>query len=185
MGHVDRANNDGTRPSSGLVVSCLFPDERYYGEWRRHWIHLARPITIGILATVATGFVGGYLVKYDHTKFVIAVLGVWLGILGWVVLTVVAWHGRGRLVLTNVRLMTIEPRLVTSYITSYPLGRVRSLIYSASLLGRLLGYGTFEIEVVAEDPGDPEWWGVKRHTLMTNLSRPEDVYNLLSAQIFG
>src|SRR5215510_3500794 len=41
---------------SDLVRRYLFPTEKFRGEWRRHWVHLARNLAIGVLATFVLGY---------------------------------------------------------------------------------------------------------------------------------
>src|SRR5689334_19090264 len=74
-----------------LVARYLFPTERYRGEWKRHWIHLATSLAIGAGATVLLGYLAGYLARVDNNGLVAAAVVIWLGIIGWVAWRVVDW----------------------------------------------------------------------------------------------
>ena len=50
---------------SALVARYLFPTERYRGEWKRHWIHLTKPLLIGVVATFVLGYLSGFLARQD------------------------------------------------------------------------------------------------------------------------
>ena len=47
----DRVDLIATREPSDLVRRYLFPTEKFRGEWRRHWIHLVKRLSLGVLAT--------------------------------------------------------------------------------------------------------------------------------------
>ena len=60
-----------------LVARYLFPTERYRGEWKRHWIHLAKPIGIGAGATLLLGYLAGFLTKQDIDGLVTVAVLIW------------------------------------------------------------------------------------------------------------
>src|SRR5688500_2239623 len=57
---------------SNLVAKYLFPTERYRGEWKRHWVHLANHLLVGVVATFILGYLSGFLAKQEVT-------GLWAG----------------------------------------------------------------------------------------------------------
>ncbi|HEY8473093.1 MAG TPA: PH domain-containing protein [Natronosporangium sp.] len=136
---------------SQLIARYLFPTERFRGEWRRHPIHLAAPITVGIVATFVLGWLAGLLAQWEaggNYPTAILVL-LWLGVMGWVGWRVADWHF-DRFVLTNKRIMKVDG-LITRNVAMMPLLRVTDMKYVQSPLGRLLKYGTFVIESAGQD----------------------------------
>src|SRR5215472_15248458 len=55
----DRVDLIATREPSDLVRRYLFPTEKFRGEWRRHWIQVARRLIIGVVATLVLGYLAG------------------------------------------------------------------------------------------------------------------------------
>lgn len=131
----------GDEPSL-FVARYLFPTERYRGEWKRHWMHLAKAYAIGLtmggLAVAAT-------IRQINDRFA-----------GWIVAAIVAftvlwlmfrwasWYF-SRFIITNRRLMSAEG-LIVRRVAMIPLMRVTDLRYVQSPLGRMLNYGTFRLE---------------------------------------
>jgi uncharacterized membrane protein YdbT with pleckstrin-like domain len=69
---------------------------------------------------------------------------VWLGVIGWVLWDVAEWY-YDRFILTNKRIMIVEG-IVARKVAMMPLARVTDMKYTQTPLGRLLGYGKFEVE---------------------------------------
>jgi membrane protein YdbS with pleckstrin-like domain len=135
---------------SHLVARYLFPTERFRGEWKRHPIHLGWPISIGVIATFALGWLSGLIARWDGGTFPTAILVLlWLGVMGYVAWRVADWHF-DRFVLTNKRIMKIDG-IVTRNVAMMPLLRVTDMKYVQSPLGRVLNYGTFVIESAGQD----------------------------------
>lgn len=151
--------------ASELIRKYLFPTEKFRGEWRRHWIHLARVLSIGVLATFVLGYASGFFAKKNVPYALSILVVIWLGVMGWVLWAVVEWY-YDRFVLTNKRLMLIGG-IVSRNVAMLPLGRVTDMKYTQSALGRMLGYGTFEIESAGQDQA------LRR---VANLPNPTDLY---------
>jgi membrane protein YdbS with pleckstrin-like domain len=132
-----------------LVARYLFPTERYRGEWKRHWIHLATSLAIGAGATVLLGYLAGYLARVDNNGLVAVAVVIWLGVIGWVAWRVVDWYF-DRFILTNKRVMVVNG-IVTRKVAMMPLLRVTDMKYTQSALGRMLNYGTFVLESAGQD----------------------------------
>ncbi|MFI5932744.1 PH domain-containing protein [Actinoplanes sp. NPDC051494] len=132
-----------------LVSRYLFPTERYRGEWKRHWIHLSTPLLIGIGATLALGYLAGFLTKQDIGGMVTVAVLIWLGVMGWVAWKVGDWYF-DRFILTNKRVMVVNG-IVTRKVAMMPLLRVTDMKYEQSALGRMLSYGTFVLESAGQD----------------------------------
>jgi len=161
----DRVDLIATREPSDLVRRYLFPTEKFRGEWRRHWIHLAKRLALGILLTFILGYLAGYFAKQGiETGLTILVL-VWIGVISWVLWDVAEWY-YDRFILTNKRVMLIEG-IVARKVAMMPLARVTDMKYTQSPLGRVLGYGKFEIESAGQDQALRN---------VSNLPNPTDLY---------
>jgi membrane protein YdbS with pleckstrin-like domain len=131
------------------VARYLFPTEKFRGEWKRHWIQLAREFTIGAVATILMGYVTGWLTKHHYNSVRTAVLAIWAVIIIWVAFKVADWWF-DRFILTNKRVMVVSG-IFTRNVAMMPLLRVTDMKYVQSPLGRLLSYGNFELESAGQD----------------------------------
>jgi membrane protein YdbS with pleckstrin-like domain len=134
---------------SSLVARYLFPTERYRGEWRKHWIHLINHILVGALATLALGYLTGFLAKQDMPSLSVVAVVVYALVMGWVAWSVADWY-YDRFILTNKRVMVVRG-LITRNVAMMPLLRVTDMKYEQSPLGRMLNYGTFVLESAGQD----------------------------------
>jgi membrane protein YdbS with pleckstrin-like domain len=132
-----------------LVARYLFPTERYRGEWKRHWIHLSSPLAIGAGATLALGYLAGFLTRQNINGLVTAAVLLWLAVIAWVAWKVFDWYF-DRFILTNKRVMVVNG-IVTRKVAMMPLLRVTDMKYEQSALGRMLNYGTFVLESAGQD----------------------------------
>jgi membrane protein YdbS with pleckstrin-like domain len=132
-----------------LVARYLFPTERYRGEWKRHWIHLATPVLIGIAATFVLGYLSGFLARRDASGVTTVVVLIWLAIMGYVAWSIADWYF-DRFILTNKRVMVVNG-IVTRKVAMMPLLRVTDMKYEQSPLGRALSYGTFVLESAGQE----------------------------------
>lgn len=134
---------------SALVARYLFPTERYRGEWRKHWIHLINHILVGALATLALGYLTGFLAKQEMASLSVIAVVVYALVMGWVAWSVADWY-YDRFILTNKRVMVVRG-LITRNVAMMPLLRVTDMKYEQSPLGRMLNYGTFVLESAGQD----------------------------------
>src|SRR5689334_12890263 len=144
-GRIAPLNNEPSK----YVFRYVFATEKFRGEWRRHWIQLAREFSIGAIATVLMGYVTGWLTKHHYTTIRTAVLAIWAVILFWVGFKVVDWW-YDRFILTNKRVMVVSG-IFTRNVAMMPLLRVTDMKYVQPPLGRLLNYGNFELESAGQD----------------------------------
>jgi membrane protein YdbS with pleckstrin-like domain len=161
----DRVDLIATREPSELVRRYLFPTEKFRGEWRRHWIHLVKRLSIGVLATFVLGYLAGYFAKQNVTSALTILVLIWVIIMGWVLWDVAEWY-YDRFILTNKRVMLIEG-IISRNVAMMPLARVTDMKYTQSPLGRVLGYGTFELESAGQDQALRN---------VVNLPNPTDLY---------
>jgi membrane protein YdbS with pleckstrin-like domain len=160
--HVDFIT---TKDPSDLVRRYLYPTEKFRGEWRRHWIHLTRKLSIGVIATFILGYLAGYFAKRSITEALTVLVLVWIGVMSWVLWDVAEWYF-DRFILTNKRIMLIEG-IISRKVAMMPLARVTDMKYTQSPMGRVLSYGTFEIESAGQDQALRN---------VTNLPNPTDLY---------
>jgi membrane protein YdbS with pleckstrin-like domain len=151
---------------SSLVARYLFPTERYRGEWKRHWIHLSAPFLIGALATLALGYLSGFLVTMNApaAASTVAVV-IWLAVMGWVAWRFGDWYF-DRFILTNKRVMVVNG-IITRNVAMMPLLRVTDMKYEQSPIGRMLNYGTFILESAGQEQALRE---------VTHLPNPNELY---------
>jgi membrane protein YdbS with pleckstrin-like domain len=154
-----------TREPSDLVRRYLFATEKYRGEWRRHWIHLVKRLTIGVLITFVLGYLAGWFAKQGYQTALTILVIIWIAVISWVLWDVAQWF-YDRFVLTNKRVMLVQG-VVARKVSMMPLNRVTDMKYTQSPLGRLLGYGTFELESAGDE-----------HLLrnVPDLPNPTDLY---------
>lgn len=161
----DRVDLIATREPSDLVRRYLFPTEKFRGEWRRHWIALVRKLSIGVIATLLLGYLAGFFASKEQPTALTVLVLIWIGVMGWVLWDVAEWY-YDRFILTNKRVMLIEG-IISRKVAMMPLGRVTDMKYTQSPLGRVLGYGTFELESAGQDQALRN---------VPNLPNPTDLY---------
>ena len=136
-----------TQPSR-IVGRYLFDSERYCGEWRRHWIYVARWTLLGALSPFLVGYLVG-AINDNSNAIVKVVLVLWIGLLLFVGYKLMDWY-YDRFVLTDKRVMVVGG-IATRRVGMMPLARVTDMAYLQSPLGRLLNYGTFVLESAGQD----------------------------------
>lgn len=133
-----------------LVQRYLFPTEKFRGEWRRHPIELAKEIGIAVGATILLGLVAGYLGKGETgQRFTMFLVLGWFAVLVWTAWQIADWWF-DRFILTNKRVMVVSG-IITRNVAMMPLQRVTDMKYVQSPLGRVLNYGTFELESAGQE----------------------------------
>jgi len=161
----DRVDLIATREPSDLVRRYLFPTEKFRGEWRRHWIQLVKRLSIGVIATLILGYLAGYFASKQQPMVLTVLVILWLLVIGWVLWDVAEWY-YDRFILTNKRVMLITG-IIARNVAMMPLSRVTDMKYTQSALGRVLGYGTFEIESAGQEQALRN---------VPNLPNPTDLY---------
>jgi membrane protein YdbS with pleckstrin-like domain len=134
---------------SSVVQRYLFPTEKFRGEWKRHWIQLGREIIVALVATLVMGYATGYMAKNNIPSGVTIVILIWLVVMIWVAWRVGDWWF-DRFILTNKRVMLVNG-IITRKVAMMPLLRVTDMKYVQSPLGRMLNYGSFELESAGQE----------------------------------
>lgn len=153
------------------VEKYLLPDEAAVVATRRHWAVLIAP-TIAFLPVVV---VGGWLLLVDPDNRVTSSAGL-LVVLGSLVhygLRVGEWWMRHFIVSTRRVLLTSG--LVVRTVTLLPLRRITDLTWKETLLGQVLGYGTFRFESAGQQQALSE---------ITFLPGADVLYRRVSALLF-
>jgi hypothetical protein len=124
------------------VAKYLLPDERAVVATRRHWAVLIEPTAKFLPVFIA----GVWLLVLDPENRVTSSAGllVILAALGYYGLRVAEWWMRHFIVSTRRVLLTSG--VIARTVTLLPLRRITDLTWKETLLGQLLGYGTFRFE---------------------------------------
>jgi membrane protein YdbS with pleckstrin-like domain len=153
------------------VGKYLLPDEAAVVATRRHWAVLIEP-TVKFLPMVV---VGGWLLLLDPQNRVTNTAGllVLLGALGYYGLRVGEWWMRHFIVSTRRVLLTSG--VIVRTVTLLPLRRITDLTWKETLLGQVLGYGTFRFESAGQQQALSE---------ITYLPRADLLYRQVSGLLF-
>jgi membrane protein YdbS with pleckstrin-like domain len=124
------------------VQKYLLPAERAVVATRRHWAVLIEP-TFKFLPVF---LIGGWLLLFDPSNRISSAAGliVLVGALAYYGLRVAEWWMRHFIVSTRRVLLTSG--VVVRTVTLLPLRRITDLTWKETLLGQVLGYGTFRFE---------------------------------------
>jgi membrane protein YdbS with pleckstrin-like domain len=124
------------------VAKYLLDDEEAVLAVRRHWAVLIEPTVKFLPAFV----LGGWLLLLDPENRVSSTAGMLLLVaaLGYYALRVAEWWFRHFIVSRRRVLLTFG--VIVRTVTLLPLRRITDLTWKETLLGQLLGYGTFRLE---------------------------------------
>jgi membrane protein YdbS with pleckstrin-like domain len=153
------------------VQKYLLPDESAVVATRRHWAVLIEP-TVKFLPVFA---IGGWLLLFDPENRVTSSAGllVLAGALIYYGLRVGEWWMRHFIVSTRRVLLTSG--VIVRTVTLLPLRRITDLTWKETLLGQLLGYGTFRFESAGQQQALSE---------ITYLPRADVLYMKVSGLLF-
>ena len=141
-------------PAAGLpsraskdAAKYLLDEEEPVLSTRRHWAVLIEPTVKFVPAFAA----GGWLLLLDPENRVTSSVGlvVLVVALGYYGLRVAEWWMR-HFIVTRRRVLLTSGVIVRT-VTLLPLRRITDLTWQETLLGQLLGYGTFRFESAGQD----------------------------------
>jgi membrane protein YdbS with pleckstrin-like domain len=165
---------DGRRPRwSKDAEKYLLPHEQPpVVATRRHWAVLIVPVAKSLPPLV----VGGWLLVLDPDNRLTASVGLLLlvGALGYLALRAGEWWMR-HFIVTNRRVL-LTTGIIVRTVALLPLRRITDLTYKETLLGQLLGYGTFRFESAGQQQALSE---------ITYLPRAGVLYRDVSDLLFG
>jgi len=157
---------------SRLIAKYLLPGERVVAALRRHWLALLVP-----LAAAGGGLFVAVLLDIALPRSAAGPRDiVWLAwsaavwYLGW---EIVNWWS-DRFVVTDKRLMLVHG-LFRRDVDMMPLGKVTDMRYERTVLGRLLGFGSFVMESAGQDQA------LSRVKFVTG---PDELYQRICALVF-
>jgi uncharacterized membrane protein YdbT with pleckstrin-like domain len=154
------------------VEKYLLPGEDAVVVTRRHWAVLIEP-TVKFLPVFV---IGGWLLVFDPGNRVTSSAGllVIVGSLLYYGLRVGEWWMRHFIV--SRRRVLLTSGVVVRTVTLLPLRRITDLTWQETLLGQLLGYGTFRFESAGQDQA-------LRH--LTYMPDAQTRYREVSELLFG
>jgi uncharacterized membrane protein YdbT with pleckstrin-like domain len=154
------------------VEKYLLPGEDPVVVTRRHWAVLIEP-TVKFLPVVV---VGGWLLVFDPENRVTSSAGLLVigGSLLSYVLRVGEWWMRHFIV--SRRRVLLTSGVIVRTVTLLPLRRITDLTWQETLLGQVLGYGTFRFESAGQDQA-------LRH--LTYMPDAQTRYREVSELLFG
>ena len=174
MGGPAAPDPDGRRPRwSKDAEKYLLPHEQPpVVATRRHWAVLIVP-TLKALPVLAVGL---WVMLLDPDNRVTATVGLVLlaGALGYLALRGGEWWMR-HFIVTNRRVL-LTTGIVVRTVALLPLRRITDLTYKETLLGQLLGYGTFRFESAGQQQALSE---------ITYLPHAAQMYRRVSDLLFG
>lgn len=151
----------------------LLPGEHPVTEIRHHAIVLTKPALALALATLVAGWLD-LSVSIAQNDILGWVWLVWLAVFGWAAWQWVEWRNT-RVVATDRRIVRFEGWL-NHKVSMMPLKKVTDMGYERSVLGRLLGYGTFVLESAGQD---------QALSRITFVPHPDENYRAICAVVFG
>jgi membrane protein YdbS with pleckstrin-like domain len=170
---MTRPANKPLPPRAGKdVAKYLLEDEKAVVATRRHWAVLIEPTMKFLPVFVA----GGWLLLHNPDNRVTSSAGlvVVLGALVYYGLRVGEWWMRHFIVSTRRVLLTSG--IIVRTVTLLPLRRITDLTWKETLLGQVLGYGTFRFESAGQQQALSE---------ITFLPDAGDLYRRVSALLFS
>jgi uncharacterized membrane protein YdbT with pleckstrin-like domain len=154
------------------VEKYLLPTEEAVVVTRRHWAVLIEP-TVKFLPVF---LIGGWLLLLDPENRVTSSAGllVIVGSLLYYGLRVAEWWMRHFIV--SRRRVLLTSGVIVRTVTLLPLRRITDLTWQETLLGQVLGYGTFRFESAGQDQA-------LRH--LTYMPDAQKRYREVSELLFG
>lgn len=131
------------------LARYLVPGERVVTAVRQHWLSQARAASIAIGATVLALWID--VRASSQSGRVLADLGwlLWLASLLYLAWRVMNWR-RDWFVATDKRLLLFYG-FIRRKVAMMPLSKVTDMTFDRSLMGRVMGYGTFILESAGQD----------------------------------
>jgi membrane protein YdbS with pleckstrin-like domain len=154
------------------VAKYLLDDEVAVLAIRRHWAVLIEPTAKFLPAFL----IGGWLLMFDPDNRVTSSAGLILIVasLGYYGLRVVEWWMRHFIV--SRRRVLLTSGVIARTVTLLPLRRITDLTWKETLMGQLLGYGTFQFESAGQGNALAE---------ITFLPHADQLYRQVSGLLFS
>jgi uncharacterized membrane protein YdbT with pleckstrin-like domain len=134
---------------SASVGRFLLPSERFVISVNQHPVVLLGRAIAVLAGLAAAAWLSDSVADGNNTAILVIWL-LWAALLLWLVAKIVEWSVR-RLVLTSQRVVLLTGVFLRK-VNAIPLGKVTDIEFRQSQLGRLLGYGHFEVFSLGADP---------------------------------
>ena len=151
----------------------LLPGESPAAEIRYHPIVLLKPALILLGATVIAIWLD-LSVSQANSGVLKYIWFVWIVVLGWAWWQWIEWR-HTQVVATDKRIVLFEG-WINHKVSMMPLKKVTDMGYQRSLLGRILGYGTFVLESAGQDQALSQ---------ISFVPNPDENYRAICAVVFG
>ena len=166
-------------PPQGLPVRArkdvekyLLPDEQAVVVTRRHWAVLIEP-TVKFLPVF---LIGGWLLVLDPDNRVTSSAGLLVMVASLIYYGLRAGEWWMRHFIVSRRRVLLTSGVIVRTVTLLPLRRITDLTWQETLLGQVLGYGTFRFESAGQDQA-------LRH--LTYMPDAQGLYREVSRLLFG
>lgn len=156
------------------VNRYLLPSEQSVIMVRRHPAVLLRPVGEIFGGLIIAGLLSKWFTDNDVGQALVVVWWAWLLLLIRFVWKVAEWSV-DYFVVTSKR-MLVTYGLITRKVAMMPLAKVTDMSFKRSLLGRMLGYGTFVLESAGQD---------QALSTIDYLPYPETLYLEVCQMLFG
>ena len=142
---------------------------------RRHWFSLAREILIACAATVLALWVDSNVPRNSAGEVLQNLsLAIFWGSLAWLGWTILNWR-HDWFVATDKRFLLFYG-FIRRKVAMMPLQKVTDMTYDRSILGRILGYGTFALESAGQD---------QALSVIGHVPDADTHYRAICTQLFG
>jgi PH (Pleckstrin Homology) domain-containing protein len=162
----------------------LLRQERVVVVVRRHWVAVWEPIILAIGTIIAVVYISasakdfqpviGQISKSTGTADIRTMLA-------WLLLVVVVrsayklWEWRREYIIVTDRRIMLIYGVVTRRVAMLPLAKVTDMTYHRTIMGHLMGYGTFVLESAGQ---------VQALSTIKYVANPDRTYRAVIAQIF-
>lgn len=151
----------------------LLPGEIPVAEMRHHRVVLFKPALAVVGATVLWLWLDVSVSDANSGILNWVWIG-WLGVLGWAAWEWIQWR-HTRVIATDKRIVLFEG-WINHKVSMMPLKKVTDMGYERSVLGRILGYGTFILESAGQD---------QALSKIDFVPDPDDNYRAICSAVFG
>lgn len=155
------------------IQRYLLPGETPAAEIRYHPIVLLKPALVVLAATVIALWLD-LSVSIAHAGILKYVWLLWIAACLWAAWQWIEWR-HTQVVATDKRIVLFEG-WINHKVSMMPLKKVTDMGYRRSLLGRMLGYGTFVLESAGQDQALSQ---------ISFVPNPDDNYRAICAVVFG
>lgn len=178
-GTAETDDGNGPFEATARVARFLLPTERFRGEWRYHWIEVARSAAVAAVAVpLATASMAVWAPTWIRLAGIAAIV---VAGLAWCGACALGWYPSRSLVITNKRLLVMRG-IVRRKVFMVPLAQVVDMSYTQSPLGSLLNYGTFRLQGGGlQSRGDL----VRSVRKIRNVPRPNELYLRVVKEMYG